>query len=197
MIVGVLLAAGASRRFGARKLLQPLADGVPIGVRTAHSLLGGTDKVTAVVAPSDRDLPYLLRRAGTDVCVCARADEGMGASLACGVRAARGADGWIIALADMPFIQPATYAAVAQALRAGAPIVAPLWGGRRGHPVGFARAYYAELAALGGDEGARAIVQRDSRKVVLVAVDDPGIHGDIDTPEDLPGGAAPSRREPS
>lgn len=185
MTVGILLAAGASRRFGARKLLHPLADGTPLGVRSAQNLRHALSKTVAVVSPEDRELPALFQQAGLEICVCARSQEGMGASLACGVRASAAADGWIVALADMPFIRPTTIAAIVQALQGGAAIVAPTHAGKRGHPVGFARGYYEELAALGGDEGARAIVKRDQRKVVLVAVDDPGIHGDIDTLEDL------------
>lgn len=185
MIVGILLAAGASRRFGSRKLLHALAEGVPLGLRSAQTLQSALAKTIAVVAPLERELADLYQQAGWEICVCARSHEGMGASLACGVRASAAADGWIIALADMPFIRPATIAAIARALQGGAPIAAPVCAGRRGHPVGFGREYYAELAALGGDEGGRAIVKRDERKLVLVPADDPGIHADIDTPEDL------------
>lgn len=185
MIVGILLAAGNSRRFGAQKLLHPLADGTPLGVRSAHHLRSAVDTVVAVVSPQDRVLPELLRRVGTEVCLCARSDEGMGASLACGVAASAAADGWVIALADMPFIQPATIDAVAQALREGAAIAAPVYGGTRGQPVGFGRQYGAELRMLAGDEGARAIVNRERAKLVLVSVDDPGVHRDVDTRNDL------------
>ena len=47
---------------------------------------------------------------------CPRAQEGMGASLACGVMASPDASGWIVALADMPWIRPATIQSVAAAL---------------------------------------------------------------------------------
>jgi molybdenum cofactor cytidylyltransferase len=154
-------------------------------LRSAQALRGAVANAIAVVSPQDRELLTLFERAGLETCVCARSSEGMGASLACGVRASANADGWIIALADMPFIQPATLGAIVRALRDGAAIAAPTYAGKRGHPVGFGQEYYAELAALSGDEGARAIVQRDDHRVVLVAVSDPGIHGDIDTPEDL------------
>jgi molybdenum cofactor cytidylyltransferase len=107
----------------------------------------------------------------------------MGASLAWGVRAAPLAAGWLIALADMPWIAPATIARVVEALRAGAPIAAPGWRGDRGHPVGLASGFYGELAALSGDEGAKAILAR--HQVTLIAAEDPGVVRDIDTPADL------------
>lgn len=185
MIAGVLLAAGAARRFGSRKLLHPLADGTSIGLRSAANLARAVDRALAVLPPEDAELADMLARAGVEICRCPVSREGMGASLACGVRAAADADGWVIALADMPFVQPASIAAVADALRAGAPIAAPVHAGERGHPMGFAREFYRELAALGGDEGARRIVAREHARVVRVPVEDPGILRDIDTPEDL------------
>jgi molybdenum cofactor cytidylyltransferase len=109
----------------------------------------------------------------------------MGASLACGVRASRDADGWVIALADMPFVLPSTIVGIVQALRDGAPIAAPVHGGARGNPVGFAREYCAELTGLSGDVGAKHILRRDAARVVPVPVEDAGIHRDIDTPESL------------
>lgn len=185
MIVGILLAAGESRRFGSRKLLHLLADGTPLGVRSASNLLGGVDRAIAVVAPDDRELSDQLAKATMGICLCPQSRDGMGASLSCGVRAAADADGWIVALADMPFILPATIARVAQALRDGAPIAAPIYAGQRGHPVGFAREYFAELAALTGDVGAKNILARDQARISLLRVEDPGVRRDIDTPQDL------------
>lgn len=185
MIAGVLLAAGDSRRFRSRKLLHPLADGTPIGVRSAENLVAAVDRAFAVLAPDDRELSALLAPTGVIICPCQRSREGMGASLACGVRASPDADGWIIALADMPFLMPSTIAAVAQALRDGAPLAAPACGGQRGHPVGFTRRYHAELEQLTGDAGARDIVKRESQELRLLSIEDPGMHRDIDTPEDL------------
>lgn len=191
MIVGILLAAGESRRFGSRKLLHPLADGTPIGVRSAANLTGAVDRAIAVVAPGDGLLIDRLAKTNVEICACPQSHEGMGASLACGVRASADAEGWVIALADMPFVLPSTIALIVQALRDGAPIVAPAYADRRGHPVGISGEYHTELAALSGDIGAKNILQRDRARIVLLPVDDPGIHRDVDTLQDL-GSGSPS-----
>lgn len=185
MIAGILLAAGASTRFGGDKLLFPLAEGTPMGLMAARNLLGGVDCGIAVVRPSDHVLANLLAVDGWHVARCGAAADGMGASLACGMDAARDARGWLIALADMPYIRPATIAAVAALLRAGAPLAAPRYRGRRGHPVGFARTYFNDLAGLDGDRGASALLAAHASKLQYVDCDDPGIVTDIDRRADL------------
>ncbi len=148
-------------------------------------LIAALPSVIAVVRPGDSMLADALRAAGAQVVECARADEGMGASLACGVAAASGADGWVVALADMPWIAPASIAAVADALQAGAGIAATSHIGVRGHPVGFARRHYAELAGLSGDEGAKSILAAHRDSVQLIEVADSGVLRDVDAPADL------------
>lgn len=184
-IVGVLLAAGEGSRFGSDKRLQPLADGTPLAVAAARNLRAGCDEVLAVLRPDDTALAALLVAADCRVIYCAEAEQGMGHSLAAGVRASPEAAGWLIALADMPAIVPASHATVAAALRQGASIAVPTFEGRRGHPVGFAARWRAELLALHGDQGARRLLQAAPAEIELVALDDPGILADIDTPADL------------
>ncbi|MFO1362075.1 MAG: nucleotidyltransferase family protein [Burkholderiales bacterium] len=184
-IVGILLAGGSARRFGADKLLHPLPDGTPIAVAAARNLAAALARVVAVVRPGAPELERALRAAGADVTVCPNAAEGMGVTLAHAVRAAGGADGWVVALADMPFVDPESIRRVAAAVAGGAAIAAPDYRGERGHPVGFAGAYRAALERLTGDAGAREIVKADAGALVRVAVDDPGVVRDIDTPADL------------
>lgn len=187
MIRGILLAGGSGTRFGGAKLLATFpGEAVPIGVRAARSLQSGVGNVLAVVRAGDEAVARALREAGCEVLEAADAVRGLGASLAAGVKASRDAGGWIIALADMPRILPATHRCVADALSRGAKLAAAVDAhGRRGHPVGFAAELYADLAALDGDEGARSVIGRHRAWLEVVRCDDPGIHFDVDTPGDL------------
>jgi len=184
-IVGLLLAAGSAKRFGSDKLLHRLLHGVPIAVQAARHLRQEVSSVVAALRPGSDELSALLKAEGCEVVVCQNADEGMGASLACAVRAAGAADGYVVALADMPFVRPTSIAAVRDALSAGAPIVAPYFRTRRGHPVGISAKFRGELEALGADEGARQLLAAHGAQIVKVPVGDPGVIRDIDEPGDL------------
>ena len=182
---GILLAAGFSRRFGTNKLLHPLADGIPLALAAARRLRAALPAVLAVVNPDDPGLAELLERDGFPVAICPRAQDGMGASLAWAVGQTARADAWIVALADMPFIQPATIARVADAIEQPTTLAVPVFCGRRGHPVGFGRAHFEALIRLTGDDGGRAILRDHAEQVRWLACEDPGILTDIDTPADL------------
>jgi molybdenum cofactor cytidylyltransferase len=184
-IVGLLLAAGSAKRFGSDKLLHPLQHGVPIAVQSARHLKKEIPDVVAVLRPGAEQLAGLLRAEGCEVTVCENADEGMGASLACGVRAAGAADGYLVALADMPFVRPSSIAAIRDALASGARIAAPYFRTRRGHPVGISGTFFDALVSLGGDEGARKLLTAHEAELVKVPVGDPGVIRDIDQPGDL------------
>lgn len=185
-IVGLLLAAGRGRRFdpgGVRsKLLQPLptASGQTV-LATAAGNLAEALPICVVLRTGTADL--LTQIAGHPWVQCDTADDGMAASLVCGLQQTVDADGWVIALADMPYLQASTIQALVSAMRQGADIAVPTCQGRRGNPVGFSRKYLPQLLALHGDHGARNLLQ--TFPVVEVAVDDPGIHQDIDIVADI------------
>jgi molybdenum cofactor cytidylyltransferase len=191
-VAAILLAAGSASRFGSDKLLHLLPHGVPIAVQAARHLRAVFDgKVFAVVRPEANALTDLLREEGCEVVPCERAADGMGASLACAIRAvhavpAAGAvDGYLVALADMPFIRPSSIAAVRDELAKGAALVAPYFRARRGHPVGISSRFREELVQLKGDEGAKQLLADRAADIVKVAVGDPAVLRDIDTPGDL------------
>ena len=213
-VVGILLAAGRGRRFddtGRRnKLLQRLPDGgtagesvsellgesvgaavdesvgEPVAVLSARPLLACLPRVLAVVPTGSKELAGILENSGCEVLTCADADGGMGHSLAHAVRHSEqwAPAGWLIALADMPWVRLSTVQALLAAVAGNqSGIVAPCWQGQRGNPVFIPRRYQADLLALQGDQGARALLQRHSPH--LIAVQDAGIVRDIDTVADL------------
>lgn len=189
-IRGVLLAAGYARRFGSNKLLHPLPPGsvnagLPIALAAARNFVEALPESIAVIRPRAQKLGKMLREAGCNTVVCKNAAEGMGVSLAEGVRAAADAHGWVVALADMPYLRSETVRIVAKGLSEGAAIAAPVYRGERGHPVGFARRFKDELSALRGDAGARDILKAHPDWITLYEVDDPGVLRDIDEPSDL------------
>jgi molybdenum cofactor cytidylyltransferase len=181
-IVGILLAAGSSRRFGADKRLHPLADGTPMALASARNLAAVCARTIVVIRPDDTVLASLLAAEGLETIVCNAAEQGMGHSLSSGVAATAEAAGWLVALADMPFIQSASYHAVLHAMPGGAALARPIHNGRPGHPVAFGAAYRTELLALTGDQGGKAILEADPAALVLCPVNDPGVLKDVDHP---------------
>lgn len=188
-VIGILLAGGAGKRFGGGKLLATLADGTPVGARAAMNLVAVLPDTIAVVRPGDDALAAMLRDAGARVSICPASIEGMGASLAHGVAAADGAAagtarGYVVALADMPWISADTIGRVKGAIEEGARIAVPRYQGKRGHPVGFGNGCLKDLLTLSGDAGAKSLIDA-SRDVRWIDVDDRGVVADIDVPDDL------------
>jgi len=186
--VGILLAAGKSQRFGSNKLLHPLTDNTPMLLVTAQKLakvLPGSIAVISRELVQYTDQIEQLKQLGLRVVVNEHPDRGMGSSIACGVRASQDAPGWLITLADMPYIKSETIALLADKLGNGAQIVAPVIDKRRGHPVGFHQRYKNELLALDDDVGARHVIENHKSELELVPTLDTGVTIDIDQEIDI------------
>lgn len=177
----VVLAAGFSRRFGSPKLLAPLPDGRPLFAQTLNRLDGAVTDRIVVTRPG---IAEQLSRHCEDLHVFPGSDRGMGATLAHGISLIRDWDACLVCLADMPFIETATYAALA-ARATPDQIAQPVYQGRPGHPVVFGSAFFAELRQLDGDDGGRPVLQRHRDSLQRLKVDDAAVLQDIDTPEDL------------
>ena len=185
MITGILLAAGAAKRFGGGKLKQVLPNGLAICVASARNLAAAVDQVIAVVRPGDEATRKLLSaEPNITIVICERAEEGMGHSLAAAIAASPSDSHWIVALGDMPLIKLETIRAVADALAQGAAFAMPLHQGQRGHPVGIHSRFRIDLLALEGDAGARAIIAAHKCDVQLIETKDPGVLVDVDTVAD-------------
>lgn len=171
MIAAVLLAAGASTRMGASKLLLPLGGGTVLGTAARRLLAAPVDLVILVVGheagrvlaegglPEDPRLRPVRNEGWA---------EGMASSLRTGVAAAEGASALLIALADQPDLRPEVVARLIEAWRAGSPLAVPVHEGRVGHPVLFDRSLFPELSVLSGDVGAREIVKRHWAKAARI-----------------------------
>lgn len=189
-MIGILLAAGFSRRFGtANKLLHNLPDGRAIAIAAAEHLITALPVSVAVVRADNTILSDALKALGFHVVHCDANASLMADSLVMAVQYASAMSlttkGYVIALADMPYIVPTTIQAVANQLSHVGGIVIPTFEGKRGHPVGFSANYHDDLLRLSGDEGAKSIVKTHADAVTLLACEDAGILADIDTLADL------------
>ncbi len=185
MSVGILvLAAGKAARFGADKREALLPDGRTVLETTLANCRASGMPVLVCVGQGDELLPR--RPFGRNIAwlQCHRAGEGMGGTLAEAVGQIPGWQGALVALADMPWITPASFRAVAGQLAQDCMVV-PVYRGRRGHPVGFGSDFFPALAALGGDAGARQLLDANPDRVRELPLADAGIHRDIDRPSDL------------
>ncbi|MFG6177686.1 NTP transferase domain-containing protein [Halomonas sp. THAF12] len=188
--LAVIMAAGASRRFGAAdKRLARLPSGQTLLAATVARAAGAFAHLRVVIR--DEDDPVALGLApDTPLIRAPHAGDGLGASLADAFAvlakddALADLEAAAVLLGDMPALADETLKRLLDHA-ARERIVRPRHAGRPGHPVLFGRAYWSELASLGGDEGARRVIARHRGHCLELAMGDPGIHLDIDIASDL------------
>ena len=185
MVVGLILAAGLSRRMGRPKLLLPVAGRPVIRWSVERMLESGVARVIVVAGHERAGIEAALAGLPVHVVANPAPEAGQGRSIAVGVAALPAdADAVLIGLGDQPGVPGEVVRGLVDALRRpGALIAAPVYREGRGNPVLFDRRVFPELLALSGDRGARAAVERDPSRVALVAFDLP-MPRDVDTPED-------------
>ena len=179
----ILLAAGMSRRMGAaNKLLLPL-DGVPIIRHAALALVdAGLNEIVVVTGADAGEVTAALKGLPLSFIHNPAYEAGMGSTIAAAANAFEAGRSLLICLGDMPCVAPATIAALLVDGDPGEAIRIPVSQGRRGHPVHFGALYLTAVQKLTGDTGAREIVRANASLVREVAVEDPGILVDVDTP---------------
>jgi molybdenum cofactor cytidylyltransferase len=184
VIVGVVLAAGAGRRFGSPKQLAEL-DGVPLLQHAIDAMLAVPylDGVVVVLGAAAEHVGATVRFADAEPVVCAGWQEGMAASLRCGVEAAGDADWVVVTLGDQPGITPEAIEALVDALDPRVDAVRAEYRGEPGHPVALSRSLFGPVAELRGDVGARELL--GSVAVSPVEVGHLARPDDVDTPEDM------------
>lgn len=185
----VVLAAGTSSRMGPANKLRAVVKGAPLLRHAVNAALASRGGPVLVVTGHD-GAAIRSDLAGLDVAFVNSPDyaAGLSASLKAGIAAVpEAAAGALVVLGDMPNVTPAILdrliAHFAENREAAA--IVPTVLGQRGNPVLLARALFDDLAGLSGDAGARHILARAGEAVLEVAIDDPAIALDIDTPEAL------------
>ncbi|MEY2534452.1 MAG: hypothetical protein QOF29_2362 [bacterium] len=185
MIAGVVLAAGAARRFGSPKQLAELG-GVPLLQHAIDAMLAvpDLDRVVVVLGAGAEHVAAAVKLADAEAVVCPDWTEGMAASLRCGVEAAGDADWVVVTLGDQPGITPeAIEAVIAATTDTDTDAVRAEYGGRAGHPVALSRALLRRVGDLRGDVGARDLLAGATvRPVETGHLASPE---DVDTPEEL------------
>lgn len=180
-VSGLVLAAGAGRRFGGPKALAQL-DGerlVDRAVRALHD--GGVDDVIVVSGATP------LEVADAVVVHNPRWSDGMGSSLRAGLDAQPpGSVAAAVVLVDQPGVTASVVRRTTQACRDERSLVQATYDGRAGHPVVIGRAHWSGAAELAvGDRGARDYLGRHADLVVTVECGDLGTDVDVDTAADL------------
>ncbi len=185
-IAALVLAAGQSRRMGRNKLLLPI-EGTPMVARTVDALIASAATDIVVVTGHQADA-VRAALAGRGVAFVHNPDfaAGLSTSLRAGLQALPAdADGALVCLGDMPLVTPAHLDRLIAAFNPveGRLICLPTYDGKRGNPVLWARRFFAEMAGLTGDVGARGLLERHAEALCEVAMSDAGVLLDVDTPD--------------
>jgi CTP:molybdopterin cytidylyltransferase MocA len=180
-LAGLILAGGLGERYGGPKALARLPDGATFLVRCAATLIAaGAAPVIATVPPGTA----VTAPAGVDLVPLPAAGLDMLASIRVGLGRLLDDPGWL-AVAVLPVDHPLVAAGSVRALAAvAASSTVPVYRGKRGHPVCLARSVAIaivrqELPGPTLREALRAAGRHD------VAVDDPGVVANCNTPERL------------
>lgn len=184
-LAAIVLAAGASTRFGSAKQLVRVA-GRPL-LHTALAMAGevaGT-AVTVVLGARAAELAPLLRHSPASILINREWQEGMASSIRLGVsRLPVGCTAVLLMVVDQAAVTADDLKRLVSAWRRQPDyIAAARYGTTTGVPAIFPRSMFADLQALRGDVGARVLLQRNPDRVVRVPM--PSAAVDIDTPEDL------------
>lgn len=190
-VAGLLLAAGAGRRFGGPKALAEL-DGEPLVLRALRTLTAaGCHPVRVVVGAAGDQVRDLLPDPSQAI-TAADWQTGMGASLRAGLAALSAAPepvSALVHLVDLPWVGPDILARVAARAALGT-VARAAYDGTPGHPVLLGRRWWPEIAGTArGDRGARDWLAGRA-DLALVECGDLGSGRDVDRPADLPGGPA-------
>jgi molybdenum cofactor cytidylyltransferase len=180
----VILASGASSRFGGSKMLHKLDHGISILAKTIAIYQAVFDRVHVVVKHNDNLVIELVE--GKDaICIKnTKSEQGLSQSIIAGVNDTSPHKAWLLALGDMPYVSDNTIASLVQRA-SSTKIVVPRTRRGNGNPIVFGANFNQQLLSLSGDVGARNLFARNAQHIRFYDCQDQGIHHDIDRISDI------------
>ena len=191
MIIAVILSAGESSRMGRPKALLPI-EGVRFIERIVATLKSTrVDEIIAVLGHNAEEMRQKVSDLPVKIVVNPDYKQGQLSSLIAAIRSIESGenhhrvDAILVHLVDHPYINVDLVNLMIDRFYETKPlIVVPRYRGRRGHPVIFSRALFAELLAAPLDQGAKTVVHAHRDQTLEIDTDDAGVTVDIDTPEE-------------
>lgn len=177
----IVLGAGLARRFGGGKLTHRWPDGSTLIESATDAALAAPVRAVTVIWGADPKVAELAEALGARTLQAPDFAHGLSASLRAGIASLPpDTDGAYIFLGDMPRIPHSVLDPMARALDDGAFAVAPVYHGKRGHPVLFSRELFSELTTLEGDKGAGALLDGLGEGLTTLPAPDDGVLYDVD-----------------
>jgi len=181
----LVLAAGKGQRAGLQKLLLPWKGKTIIEEVIETFLMTKTSEVVVVLGRDYEILKDTLSKYSIKVVYNSNYATGKASSIKRGLKVIDiRSEGILIAMGDMPLIDPELVNRMIDVFLEKRKIVVPVWEGKKGHPVLFPRTFQAELMKITGDEGGKGIVEKFHSYVFELVTDSPTILMDVDTLED-------------
>jgi molybdenum cofactor cytidylyltransferase len=176
---------------GRPKLALPLGDRTILEHVIAALRQADVEHILVVVGPHVPELATLAESSGAQVCRLAQETADMRATVEHGLRwledhySPRSDDAWLLVPADHPALAASIVRQLEQARRTHSEhsIFVPTWGGRRGHPVLIGWKHVEGIRGYAPDQGLNTYIRRHDAETLEVAVSDPGVLCDLDTPE--------------
>ncbi len=186
MLVGIILAAGESKRMGSPKQLLPWGEKIILQQVIDNAQSSQLDRILVVLgAQADEISRKIITSSKTDMVINLNYKEGMSSSVKCGVKnAAAKVDAYLLLLGDQPLISAQIINKVIDSYKSGGKGIArPVYKGGHGHPVIFAAKYKKELLSI-GEGGAKMVLTNHADDILELPLEEPEILNDIDTPQD-------------
>jgi molybdenum cofactor cytidylyltransferase len=189
MIAAVILAAGRSRRMGRSKASLPWKDGKTLIAHMVSIFQDACVETIVVVAGENYvNVEKHLHGLGVQILADAKtSDVEMLASVKLGLQSLekKAVEAALIMPGDHPLLLPSTVVALCEAWQGmSEKILAPSFGGRRGHPLLIPNVLWPEVLALAEGLSLRDFLERHEADIEYLVVEDPGVRFDVDTPED-------------